>query len=290
MDKPAMRSGTATTLGLGAVLLWASLASLTTLRGPIPPLQTTAMVFAIGAGAGVLVAAVRGRLSCLRPTLASLALGIYGLLGYHALYFAALRLAPPAEAHLISSLWALLTVLLSGLLPGQRLRPAHLIAGVMGFVAAASLIWDNLGTGSLSDNTLLGFGLALGCALVWSTYSVGSRLLANVPSESLAVSCLATAALAFLGSLAFEPWVMPAGTASWLALLSLGLGPAGLAFLLWDVGMKKGNVPLLGVLSYASPIISTLLLIALGFAQATWVLAVAVGLMIAAAVIASRFA
>ena len=289
MDKPAMRSGTATSLGLGAVLLWASLASLTTLRGPIPPLQTTAMVFAIGAAVGALVAALRGRLSCLKPTLASLALGIYGLFGYHALYFAALRLAPPAEAHLISSLWALLTVLLAGLLPTQHLRPAHVIAAVVGFVAAASLIWDKLGAGGFSDNALLGFALAFGCALVWSTYSVGSRLLANVPSESLAVSCLATSAIAFFASLAFEQWVAPTGTQSWLALLGLGLGPAGLAFLLWDVGMKKGNVPLLGVLSYASPILSTVLLIALGLAQATWALAFACGLMIAAALIATRF-
>ena len=112
-------SGAATPLGMGAILLWATLASLTALKGPIPPFQTTAIVFTIGAAVSVLVALLRGRLDCIRPTAASLALGIYGLFGYHALYFAALKLAPPAEAHLISSLWALLTVLFSGLLPGQ---------------------------------------------------------------------------------------------------------------------------------------------------------------------------
>ena len=61
MDKHVMRSGTATVLGFGAVLLWASLASLTKLQGPIPPLQTTGMVFAVAAAVSVLVAAVRGR-------------------------------------------------------------------------------------------------------------------------------------------------------------------------------------------------------------------------------------
>ncbi len=133
-------STTATVLGTGAILLWATLATLTTLKGPIPPFQTTAIVFAIGAAVSVLVALLRGRLTCIRPTAASLALGIYGLFGYHALYFAALKLAPPAEAHLISSLWALLTVLFSGLLPGAGLRLRHVLAAFLGLAAAAILV------------------------------------------------------------------------------------------------------------------------------------------------------
>jgi drug/metabolite transporter (DMT)-like permease len=280
--------GAATVLGMGAILLWATLATLTTLKGPIPPFQTTAIVFAVGAAVSVLVALLRGRVHCIRPTAASLALGIYGLFGYHALYFAALKLAPPAEAHLISSLWALLTVLLSGLLPGAGLRLRHVLAAFLGLAAAAILVWDQLDLVQGADAKRLGFALALGCALVWSTYSVASRLLADVPSESIAVSCLATAALAFVCSFLFEQWTMPADRTAWLALLGLGLGPVGAAFLLWDIGMKGGSVPLLGVLSYASPIISTGLLMILGLAVPTWALAVACTLMVAAAILATR--
>ena len=281
-------SKAATALGMGAILLWATLATLTTLKGPIPPFQTTAIVFTIGAAVSVLVALLRGRLDCIRPTAASLALGIYGLFGYHALYFAALKLAPPAEAHLISSLWALLTVLLSGLLPGAGLRLRHVLAAFLGMAAAAILVWDQLDLTHGADAKRLGFALALGCALVWSTYSVASRLLAGVPSESIAVSCLATAVLAFACSLIFEQWTMPADRTAWLALIGLGIGPVGAAFLLWDVGMKGGSVPLLGVLSYASPIISTGLLMLLGLAAPTWALAVACGLMVLAAVVAMK--
>jgi drug/metabolite transporter (DMT)-like permease len=281
-------SGAATTLGMGAILLWSTLATLTTLKGPVPPFQTTAIIFTVGAAVSVLVALLRGRLHCIRPTAASLALGIYGLFGYHALYFAALKLAPPAEAHLISSLWALLTVLLSGLLPGAGLRLRHVLAAFLGMAAAAILVWDQLDLVQGTDAKRLGFALALGCALVWSTYSVGSRLLAGVPSESIALSCLATAALAFVCSLLFEQWTMPADRTAWLALIGLGLGPVGAAFLLWDIGMKGGSVPLLGVLSYASPIISTGLLMLLGLAAPTWALAVACVLMVAAAVVATR--
>jgi drug/metabolite transporter (DMT)-like permease len=57
---------------------------------------------------------------------------------------------------------------------------------------------------------------------------------------------------------------------------------------LWDVGMKAGNVPLLGVLSYAAPILSTLLLVALGLAEPSWSLATACGLMVTGAAIAAR--
>jgi drug/metabolite transporter (DMT)-like permease len=281
-------SRAATGLGVGAILLWASLASLTALSGRFPPFQTTAIAFAIGGAVIGLGAALRGRLALLRPTLASLALSIGGLFGYHALYFSALKLAPPAEANLIASLWALFIVLFSGLLPGHRLRVAHIAAALMGLAAATLLVWDKLGTAA-SPAAALGFALAFGCALVWSSYSVGSRLLAAVPSESLAVSCLATAGLALACSLAFETWTRPADATSWVALVGLGIGPVGAAFLLWDIGMKRGDVSLLGVLSYASPVISTALLVVLGFAEPAWTLAVACGLMVAAAVVATRW-
>ena len=58
--------------------------------------------------------------------------------------------------------------------------------------------------------------------------------------------------------------------------------------MLWDIGMKKGSVPLLGVLSYAALILSTALLVVFSLAEATWSLAIACALMVAAAIIATR--
>jgi drug/metabolite transporter (DMT)-like permease len=281
-------SKSATLLGVGAILLWATLASLTAATGVIPPFETTAIVFAIGGATVAATALLRGRATLLWPTPASFALGLYGFFGYHALYFAALKLAPPAEASLITSLWALLTVLFSSLLPGHRLRAGHIVGGLLGLAAATLLIWDKLGAGGDAASHRLGFALAFACAFIWSSYSVASRLLAAVPSESIAAPCLATSALAFACSAAFERWVTPPDALAWLALAGLGIGPLGGAFLLWDIGMKKGNVPLLGVLSYAALILSTALLVALGLAEATWSLAIACGLMVVAAIIATR--
>jgi drug/metabolite transporter (DMT)-like permease len=179
-------------------------------------------------------------------------------------------------------------VLFSGLLPGHRLLPAHVIGALLGFAAAAVLLRDKLGSAHYLDSAPLGFALAFGCAFVWSSYSVASRLLASVPSEALAAPCLVTAVLAAICNLTFEQWVTPSGMASWAALVGLGLGPLGAAFVFWDIGMKKGDVPLLGVLSYAALLLSTGLLIALGLAEPTWSLGVACALMVAAAIIATR--
>jgi len=283
---PSINAGIATALGFGAILLWSTLATLTALKGPaVPSFQTTAITFAIGGGLLFVVAAVRGRWRALVPNVPAFCIALYGLFAYHALYFAALRLAPPAEAGLISSLWALLTVLLSGLLPGHRLRARHVLAALIGLGAAALLVRDT-GHSAASETRLLGLALALACAFVWASYSVLSRLVAAMPSESLALPCLVTALLALGCNAVFEGWANPAGPGVWLALVLLGFGPVGAAFMLWDIGMKHGHIATLGVLAYASPIISTLLLVALGLAAPTLSLAVACVMMVAAAAIA----
>src|SRR5919112_1421086 len=73
------------------------------------------------------------------------ALGIGGLFGYHALYFTALRLAPPAEAGLINYLWPLLIVLFSALLPGERINAAHVVGALLGFAGVVTLVSGRTG-------------------------------------------------------------------------------------------------------------------------------------------------
>lgn len=289
MPAASGRVSTAATLaGCGAIALWSTLATLTVLRGQLPPFQTTAVTFAIGGCCIGLVALLRGRMHLIRPTPASLALGVYGFFGYHALYFAALSLAPPAEAHLLNSLWALFIVLFSGLLPGHRLSLRHIAGALIGLAAAVLLVANKLQGVPAGGEARLGFALAFACALIWSSYSVASRLVATVPSESLCVTALVTAALAFLCSLLFETWTQPAGASAWAALVAMGLGPVGGAFLLWDIGMKKGRVATLGVLSYASPVLSTLLLVGLGLSETSAALWVACAMMVAAGALATR--
>lgn len=277
----------ATACGAAAIILWGALALFTAMTGKMPPFQMTAITFALGGALGCAVAVARGRMHLLKPTRASFLLGLYGFFAYHACYFAALKLANPAEAQLIAALWALLIVLFSALLPGHRLRANHVIGALLGMIAAGILIAPKIG-GSAASSALLGYGLAAACALIWSSYSVASRLFADVPTESLAITCLATAALALICHFIFEIPTWPQAMSEWTALMALGLGPVGAAFFLWDIGMKNGDVSLLGALSYAAPVISTGLLVIAGFAEPGWTLLVAVALMVIAALIATR--
>ncbi|MEO0487124.1 MAG: DMT family transporter [Pseudomonadota bacterium] len=276
----------ATAAGGVAIALWSLLALFTVGAAPVPPLQLNAMCFAIGGSLGaVWLTATGGWGGLRRVPPAAILLGVAGLAGYHLLYFSALRAAPPAEAGLIAYLWPLLIVLMSGLLPGAALRMGHVVGALLGLAGAAILIAPGIaGDAGLTH----GHGLALICALVWSGYSVLSRRFGDVPTSAVTLSCLAAAILSAAAHLAFERTVWPADATTWLAIAALGLGPVGLAFFVWDIGMKRGDIQLLGVLSYAAPLLSTAMLILAGLAEPTPALLLAALAITAGAVIAAR--
>lgn len=283
MSRPA-----ATIIGFCAILLWSLLALLTVYTAPVPPLQLSAMSFAIGGAIGLVWSALRGvSLSRLvRAPWRVWLLGVGGLFGYHFLYFSALRLAPAAQASLIAYLWPLLIVLFSGLLPGERLRMGHVAGAALALGGAGALFLQG---GEMPRGAfLLGYLLALGCALTWSGYSVLSRRTADVPTDMVGPYCLATAGLSLLAHLAFERTAWPANAMGWGAIVLLGLGPVGLAFYLWDIGMKKGDIQLLGVASYAAPLVSTLILVLVGETDASPTILIAAGLISLGAVLAAR--
>ncbi|MGP1375083.1 MAG: aromatic amino acid exporter YddG [Almyronema sp.] len=277
----------ATLIGFSAVLMWATLAFLTTLSGAIPPFQLTAMSFTIAFGIGLALWLREGGnwLNHFKLPWQVWTLGVVGLFGYHFLYFMALRHAPAVEASLIAYLWPLLIVLLSSLLPGERLQASHVVGAVLGFAGAGLLVTGGQGL-ALQSQYSLGYLLALLCAFTWSGYSVLSRHFGAIPTNAVGGFCGVTAGLAWLCHGLSEPTLWPTGQA-WFAVLGLGLGPVGLAFFTWDYGVKHGDIKVLGVLSYAAPLLSTLLLIIGGVSEASWNVAIACLLIITGAAIAT---
>ena len=274
----------ATLAGVGALALWAFLGLLTRMAAGIPPLQLTAMGFAVAAVLSLSVVAARGRLGALRVAPIAWLHGVGGLFGYHALYFAALHWAPPVEANLLNYLWPLLIVLLSAPILGLPLGPRRLAGVALGFAGCALLV----GAGaSFPAGAWLGFLCAIGCALAWAVYSVTAKRLAAVPTEAVAGFCAASALLAGLGHLGLEATVAPYAR-QWLAVALLGAGPVGLAFFLWDHGMKRGDPRLLGTLAYAVPVASTALLVMAGAGEASWRLGVALLLVAGGGWVAAR--
>ena len=261
-----MTRALATLIGFTAVLLWSLLALFTVATAPVPPFQLNALCFAIGGAIGLVWLGFAGGIEQLRGVPWRVYLfGTLGLFGYHALYFTALRLAPPAEAGLIAYLWPLLIVLFSGLLPGEHLRRGHIIGAFVAFFGATLVLAGGFTGGG--EGTLAGYAFALACALTWSGYSVLSRLLGATPTASVAVFCIATAALSAAAHLQFEETIWPETHLGWAAVFGLGLGPVGLAFYTWDIGVKRGDIQLLGTASYAAPLLSTLALFAAGMAE-----------------------
>jgi drug/metabolite transporter (DMT)-like permease len=282
-----MTSRTATLIGLSAILMWSLLAALTVATGKIPAFQLAAMTFAIGAIVGVLTWIGRPEaISALRQAPIAWIVGVGGLFGYHALYFLALRFAPPAEAGLLNYLWPLLIVLFSSLLPGERLAVHHVIGALLG-LAGTVLLFTGGGLG-FARGQLPGLFAAFIAAFVWATYSVMSRRLKSVPTDAVAGFCLATAVLAALVHAAVEDTVWPETTAQWLAVAALGVGPVGAAFYTWDVGMKRGDIRVLGAASYATPLLSTAFLIVAGFAKPSANIAIAAVLIAGGGLIAAR--
>lgn len=281
-----MTRSRATAIGFSAILLWSLLALLTVGTAPVPPFLLNALTFAVGGAVGVAWVVLAGDRRVLgRISWKVYAFGTIALFGYHFLYFSAMRMAPAAEAGLIAYLWPLLIVIFSGLLPGERLTRGHVLGAGIAF-AGAALIVLRPGAG-LSGEVMPGYLLAFLCALTWAGYSVLSRRLGAVPTESVAVFCLATAALSMLAHLALEQPAWPASATGWGAVLALGLGPVGLAFYVWDVGMKKGDIQLLGVASYAAPLLSTTALVLAGYAAATPRLAIAAAMIAFGAALAA---
>lgn len=262
-----MTASRATIIGFAAILMWSLLALLTVASGTVPPFQLAALTFTIGGAIGaVWVTRARSWRALRQPPQVWL-LGVSGLFGYHALYFLALRLAPPAEAGLLNYFWPLLIVLFSGLLPGEHLR-WYSIAGALLGLAGTVILFLGKGIAPALDY-VAGYSAAFLAAFVWAGYSVLSRRFVGVPTAAVAGFCLATALLAALCHVAFEATVWPRTTGEWLAVAGLGIGPVGIAFYAWDIGVKRGDIRLLGVASYAAPLLSTFFLVLAGYAEAS---------------------
>jgi len=255
----------ATLAGCGAIGLWAFLALLSRAASEVPPLQLTATSFAVSASLGVAWLAGRGRLIELRQRPLAWLHGVGGLFGFHALYLASLAHAPAATANLINYTWPLLLVLLSAAVLRMRLTWRHVLGTALALLGCAALL---SGKAAFPAGAMVGYGLAAASAVVWALYSVLARRFTQVPSGAVVGFCGVTAMLAAALHGLTGTWVMP-GLLAWVAMIAMGIGPVGVAFALWDEGMKRGDPRLLGTFAFATPVLSTLLLTVAGLAPFT---------------------
>jgi drug/metabolite transporter (DMT)-like permease len=261
---------------LGAIALWATLASLGVALRHVPPFLLTGLALAIGSIPSWPL------LRQWRVPPSTLALGIGGLFGYHLLLFVALRHAPAVEANLVNYLWPLLIVLLAPvLLSGMRLRASHAIAALAGFGGAAIAILGS--SPSAGGGWYWGYLPALASAFIWAGYSLLTRRVRPFPTAAIGLFGLVSGLLSLLCHWALEPAVRLQG-GDWALIVAMGLGPLGAAFFLWDRALKLGDPRQIGILSYLTPLASTLLLMTITGRALSWSIALAALLIIGAAV------
>lgn len=260
----------ATAIGFIAILLWSLLALCASLTRDLPPFQLLGLTFAIASMIFLMMIARQGKVGWrkLKQPIGVYAFGCAGLFGYHLFYFLAMQQAPTLEVSLIAYLWPVLIVLLSQILPGEYLRWFHVLGAVTCFGGVFLLLTQQGQAFEFRQEYIIGYVCAAACALIWSSYSVLNRFFAHVPTEAVAGYCVLTSISAFIVHSGFENWVTPSLMQVY-GILGLGIGPVGIAFFVWDYGTKKGDIKLLGILAYAAPLLSTLILWASGESQMT---------------------
>jgi drug/metabolite transporter (DMT)-like permease len=247
---------------LGAITLWVSLAALGVTLQHVPPFLLTGIALLIGSLVALPLSRFNWRVWRLPwPTLA---LGVYGLFGYHFLLFMALRHAPPVQANLVNYLWPLGMVVMAPLfLPATKVTRKHLVAAVVGFAGAALAITGGQGLSSLDGLGMTpswGYLWALAAAFVWASYSLMTQRVAAFPTSALGLFGLVSGGLALLCHFWLEPAITLVSR-DWIYLIAMGLGPLGSAFYLWDAALKRGDARHIGLLSFLTPLGSTWVLL-----------------------------
>jgi hypothetical protein len=273
----------ANVLALSAMALWISLATLGVALQHVPPFLMTGVALLVGSVVSLPLSRFDWR--DLRVPLSTLALGVYGLFGYHFLLFMALRDAPPVQANLVNYLWPLgMVVMAPWFLPGTKATSQHLIAGLIGFAGAALAITAGQ---SLAVVPSWGYIWALGAAFVWASYSLMSQRVAGFPTAALGLFGLVSGLLALLCHGLLEPATVLSSN-DWLYLIAMGLGPLGGAFYLWDAALKLGDARQIGLLSFLTPLGSTMLLLWIRGDKPSLSLALSAALIVGAAWVGTR--
>ena len=272
-------------LALGAIALWASLAALGVSLSHVPPFLLTGIALLIGSLIALPLSGWDWRQW--RVPASTLAVGVYGLFGFHFLLFIALRNAPPVPANLINYLWPLgMVVLAPWLLPGKRLTRRHLLAALLGFAGAALAIVGGRGE-SVDVVWAWGYLLALASAFVWATYSLLTQRVPHFPTAAIGSFAAVSGVLSLLCHWWLESPVHLTAQ-DWGLMALLGLGPLGGAFFLWDAALKRGDAQQIGVLSFLTPLLSTLVLLGVRGERPSASVVLAALMIVGAAAVARR--
>jgi drug/metabolite transporter (DMT)-like permease len=260
-----------TLAGLGAILIWStSIALVRSISEQVGPLAGAAAVHLIGGGFSFAFFLYRSKGSLL-PLQSLSGKFLLGCGALFVLYMLALFVAVgmAADRHqvleigLLNYLWPALTILFSLLLLHKKgnfiLVPGTLLAlsGVFLVLTQGQAISVASIIGNVGRNPGV-YALAFTAAVSWGLYSNLTRRWGGPQARGAVELFILVTGLVFL--LFF--WLAGEGRVwTWRAGLEvtfLGLATA-LAYILWDLAMRKGDIVFVAACSYFTPLLSTLL-------------------------------
>lgn len=272
---------------LGAIFCWASLPAAT--GSALDGLSTEALLlYSFGSGAVFLylLDVVRQRSWRLSlPDGRTALLGIWGIFVYHWVYYLALDRAPIAEAAILATTWSFWMVVFASL---QRFRKVTWPIAVTAVICmlGAGLVIGAGKTVAFEGRYLVGYALALGCGLIWSSFSVGLAWI-KPKDEPMTAFMVMAALLALAVYWATGPHATPA-PAALAAAIYLGCVPLGLSFFLWNRALLRGNIAVIGYLSFLTPPLAVTLVALLRREALAAQVLVGMALILVAAIVGKR--
>ena len=274
--------------GVFSILLWSCSALFFSYAESMPTFLLLSTTFFFGGIIFVMIWGVRSPQNLaknLRPPLMSVLFPLIGIGLYNVLYYNAFKYAPIEEANIINYMWPTFIILFSCFLPEHRLKLHVIFGALICFLGICVLrIGGELNVSAWTFE--LGHFLAFLAALTWGIYSVLIKKSQHNSPSAVPVSFLYNAAFFLCLHFLFEErWLI-----DWSVLpAAIVLGcMVGVGYFMWDIAMSRGDIQMLGVLSYLTPISSIFLLVTFGYPVMTSNLFFAACFIVVGTLIASK--
>jgi drug/metabolite transporter (DMT)-like permease len=265
INRPAHHERRAVLFGIGAVLLWSTVATGFKLGlRELAPLELLWLGSAISFGFFAIASLVSGRWPALvrltaRDWLRFGALGLVNPFLYYLILFEAYARLPAQIAQPLNYTWAITLALLAIPILGQRLSWRNVAGMLVSYCGVVVLLSRGRADGFAGVDAL-GVAFALASTLVWASYWLATVRASDDPlvmmTASFAVGAAAIGlACAFILGLP-ELSIRRVGYGAWVGLVEMGV-----TFLLWQQALRlTAHTGRIAQLIFLSPFVSLLLI------------------------------
>lgn len=273
--------------GFIALCVWSFSALFASIMKSIPTFEMLSMIFFVSfISIFIKIGWFNDWKKLKQPLFVSL-IGVVGISGNDYFYFEAFKHAPASQVDIINYLWPIFVVFFSPFLTNKKIKFVHILGCIMSFLGIYVLIsYDS--NMHFKPSYLVGYFYALCDAIIWAFYVLMCMRYRQFNSEMVGVYCGIGMVLALIAHFfANETFVVPSFSQV-SVIIALGVFSQGMAYVFWEVGIKKGNSLLLSTSSYFTPLFSIALLILFSKAAYSHSLLVATILVTAGALIANK--